>query len=112
MGHARRNKSKAALLFLDLDNCKIINDSLGHSAGDELLKHVADRLLGAVRELDTVSRQGGDEFLLVLSDVGDLVAISVVASHVLQQLGQPFTLKGMLVVISLSIGIEVYSREW
>lgn len=111
IAHARRHKNKTALLFLDLDNFKIINDSLGHNAGDELLKQVADRLRDAVRESDTVSRQGGDEFLLVLTDVDDLAAISEVASHVLQQLAQPFTLRGMQVVTSLSIGIAVYPEN-
>lgn len=111
IGQARRYKKKAALLFLDLDNFKTINDSLGHSAGDELLKEVANRLRGAVREMDTVSRQGGDEFLIVLTDVSDLAAISAVAAHVLEQLAQPFALKGMQIVTSISIGIALYPQD-
>ncbi|MFZ3185726.1 MAG: EAL domain-containing protein [Pseudomonas sp.] len=111
IGQARRYKKKAALLFLDLDNFKTINDSLGHSAGDELLKEVANRLRGAVREMDTVSRQGGDEFLIVLTDVSDLAAISAVAAHVLEQLAQPFALKGMQIVTSISIGIALFPQD-
>ncbi|MDO9323077.1 MAG: EAL domain-containing protein [Pseudomonas sp.] len=111
IGQARRYKKKAALLFLDLDNFKTINDSLGHSAGDELLKEVATRLRSAVREMDTVSRQGGDEFLIVLTDVSDLAAISAVAAHVLEQLAQPFALKGMQIVTSISIGIAMYPED-
>jgi diguanylate cyclase (GGDEF)-like protein len=111
IGQARRYKKQAALLFLDLDNFKTINDSLGHSAGDELLKEVADRLRAAVREMDTVSRQGGDEFLIVLTDVSDLAAISAVAVHVLEQLAQPFALKGMQIVTSISIGIALFPQD-
>lgn len=111
IGQARRYKKQAALLFLDLDNFKTINDSLGHSAGDELLMEVANRLRGAIREMDTVSRQGGDEFLIVLTDVSDLATISAVAAHVLEQLAQPFALKGMQIVTSISIGIATYPQD-
>ena len=111
IGQARRYQRRAALLFLDLDNFKTINDSLGHDAGDELLKEVARRLQGAVREVDTVSRQGGDEFLIVLTDVPDLGAISAVANHVLDAMIQPFSLKGMQIVSSVSIGVALYPED-
>jgi diguanylate cyclase (GGDEF)-like protein len=111
IGQARRYKENAALLFLDLDNFKTINDSLGHSAGDELLKGVASRLCAAVREVDTVSRQGGDEFLIVLTDVTDLAAISAVAANVLEKLAQPFSLKGMQITTSISIGIALFPED-
>ena len=111
IGQARRYQRRAALLFLDLDNFKTINDSLGHDAGDELLKEVARRLQGAVREMDTVSRQGGDEFLIVLTDVPDLGAISAVANHVLDAMIQPFSLKGMQIVSSVSIGVALYPED-
>jgi len=111
IGQARRYERRAALLFLDLDNFKTINDSLGHDAGDELLKEVARRLQGAVREMDTVSRQGGDEFLIVLTDVPDLDAISAVANHVLSAMTQPFSLKGMQIVTSVSIGVALYPED-
>ena len=111
IGQARRYGRRAALLFLDLDNFKNINDSLGHDAGDELLKEVAERLQGAVREMDTVSRQGGDEFLIVLTDVADLDAISAAANHVLNTMTQPFSLKGMQIVTSVSIGVALYPED-
>lgn len=111
IGQARRYGRRAALLYLDLDNFKTINDSLGHDAGDELLKEVAERLQGAVREMDTVSRQGGDEFLIVLTDVPDLDAISAAANHVLNTMTQPFSLKGMQIVTSVSIGVALYPED-
>lgn len=111
IGQARRYQRRAALLFLDLDNFKTINDSLGHDAGDQLLKDVAARLQDAVREMDTVSRQGGDEFLIVLTDVADLDDISTVAKHVLHAMSQPFSLKGMQIVTSASIGAALYPED-
>lgn len=111
IGQARRYGKRVALLFLDLDNFKTINDSLGHAAGDELLKEVALRLQDAVREMDTVSRQGGDEFLMALSDVDDLAAVSAVATKVQARLAHPFTLKGMQIVTSISIGIALFPED-
>ncbi len=111
IGQARRYQRRAALLFLDLDNFKTINDSLGHDAGDQLLKEVAGRLQSAVREMDTVSRQGGDEFLIVLTDVAELDDISTVAKHVLHAMSQPFSLKGMQIVTSVSIGVALYPED-
>ena len=111
IGQARRYQRRAALLFLDLDNFKTINDSLGHDAGDQLLREVAGRLQGAVREMDTVSRQGGDEFLIVLTDASDLDAISALAKHVLNSMIQPFSLKGMQIVTSVSIGVALYPED-
>jgi diguanylate cyclase (GGDEF)-like protein len=111
IGHARRDGKQVALLFLDLDNFKTINDSLGHAAGDELLQEVARRLKETLRDIDTVSRQGGDEFLMVLADVEDLAAVSGVAGRVQQMLAQPFTLKGMQIVTSISIGISLFPGD-
>lgn len=111
IGQARRYQRRAALLFLDLDNFKTINDSLGHDAGDQLLREMAGRLQGAVREMDTVSRQGGDEFLIVLTDASDLDAISALAKHVLNSMIQPFSLKGMQIVTSVSIGVALYPED-
>jgi diguanylate cyclase (GGDEF)-like protein len=108
---ARRYRKQVALLYIDLDNFKLINDSLGHAAGDELLQAVAERLQDSVREVDTVSRQGGDEFLLVLSDVADQQAITQVAQHVLANLAPPFVLQGMPVVSSCSIGIATFPEN-
>ena len=111
IGHARRDGRQVALLFLDLDNFKTINDSLGHAAGDELLQEVARRLRETLRDIDTVSRQGGDEFLMVLSEVDDLAAVSTLADQVQQRLAQPFALKGMQIVTSISIGISLYPGD-
>jgi diguanylate cyclase (GGDEF)-like protein len=111
IGRARRDGEQVALLFLDLDNFKTINDSLGHAAGDELLQEVARRLKDTVRDIDTVSRQGGDEFLMVLADVPDLAAVSSVAALVQQKLAQPFALKGMQIVTSISIGISLFPGD-
>ena len=111
IGHARRDGKRVALLFLDLDNFKTINDSLGHDAGDELLLEVARRLREAVRDIDTVSRQGGDEFLLVLADVEELAVVSALAARLQQHLAVPFDLKGMQIVSSSSIGISLFPDD-
>ena len=102
-----RSKSKVALLFLDLDNFKTINDSLGHPAGDELLCQVADRLQTVVRSGDTVCRQGGDEFLLSLGDIKDRDAAASAALKVLESLSVPFTVSGHQVLMSCSLGIAL-----
>ena len=102
-----RSKSKVALLFLDLDNFKTINDSLGHPAGDELLCQVADRLQTVVRSGDTVCRQGGDEFLLSLGDIKDRDAAASAAVKVPESLRLPFTVSGHQVLMSCSLGIAL-----
>lgn len=111
IAQARRYHKRVALLFLDLDNFKTINDSLGHGTGDELLQAVAQRLQASVREMDSVSRLGGDEFLIVVADVDSLAAVSAVARQVQEKLAHPFVLKGMQVVSSLSIGIALYPED-
>ena len=103
----RRNASQVALLFLDLDNFKTVNDSLGHTAGDELLCQVALRLQKVVRSGDTVSRQGGDEFLLALSDLADRDAAASVAVKVLECLSPPFNIAGQQVLVSCSLGVAL-----
>lgn len=100
-----------ALLLLDLDNFKTINDSLGHTAGDELLQEVALRLQQAVGAEDSVSRQSGDEFLVALADVDDLAAVSAMAAQIQQRLAQPITLRGMQLVTSISIGIALFPED-
>jgi diguanylate cyclase (GGDEF)-like protein/PAS domain S-box-containing protein len=114
---ARRDESTIGVLFLDLDRFKRINDTLGHSVGDELLKGVADRLAASVRENDfiarreatsSISRLGGDEFTIVLSHVGDVQDLARVARRILAALARPLTLGGHEVVISGSIGITAF----
>ncbi len=106
--HATRNHCKAALLFLDLDNFKTVNDSLGHVGGDALLCEVAARLVKAMRANDTVSRQGGDEFLIVLNDLTDADAAAASATKLVEQLGLPYQIGGYEVSATCSLGIALY----
>lgn len=111
LARARRRSSLVAVLFLDLDRFKLVNDTLGHHVGDELLKHVADRLAGCVREGDTVARLGGDEFVIVLDDVPTKQAAAATASKVLDVLGQPFDLGGPEFFASASIGVSIFPQD-
>ncbi len=104
---AHRDQKKIALLFLDLDKFKRINDTLGHDAGDELLETVAKRLKHCVREKDTVARLGGDEFTVLLTDVEEDVSVSHVAQNILGHLKDPIRLKKHEVIVSTSIGITL-----
>lgn len=106
--HARRNKSIMAVLYLDLDGFKQINDTLGHGAGDALLKAVAGRLVASVREEDTVARLGGDEFMIALWHITGADYASAVASKVLEAVSQPYTIEGHPVRITLSAGVGIY----
>ncbi len=108
---AERVGTKTALLFLDLDNFKTINDSLGHIVGDALLKGVAARLRECLRDSDTLSRQGGDEFLVVLPDVGGNEAIIEVSEKILERMGETFGIDNYELSTSLSIGIAVYPDD-
>ncbi|WP_407279504.1 EAL domain-containing protein [Aromatoleum evansii] len=109
--HARRNGSKAGLLFLDLDGFKWVNDTLGHDVGDELLVEVARRLKGCVREQDTVARLGGDEFTIVVGDLQDAEHLRTVGEKVLGVLEQPIALPGTRHQISGSMGITVFPDD-
>ena len=100
-----------ALLFLDLDDFKAVNDSHGHAAGDELLVSVADRLRAAVRASDFVSRLGGDEFTVLCENVTDLQEAAAVARRVVDSLGRLFALHGVDVPLAVSIGIAVAAGE-
>ncbi len=108
---ARRQHLRVALLFVDLDNFKVINDSLGHAAGDDFLKQVAQRLNHALRRADIVARHGGDEFVIGLCDVGSADDAAVVAREVLQRMEMPFTLKDTEVSTSCSIGIALFPDD-
>ena len=105
---ARRSKAYPVLLFLDLDKFKHINDSLGHSVGDALLRAVAERLLGCVRVSDTVSRYGGDEFVILLADERQPQDAALTAQKVLHALSTPFLIDEQELYTSTSIGISVF----
>lgn len=111
LAYADRSATKAAVLFLDLDNFKTINDSFGHATGDALLKAVVKRLRECTRETDTISRQGGDEFLVVLTNVSDTDAITGVAEKILEKIEETFHIEGNEIATSLSIGIAVYPDD-
>ncbi|MDC7715325.1 EAL domain-containing protein [Vogesella sp. LYT5W] len=104
---AERKQHKVAVLFMDLDRFKNVNDTLGHDAGDELLRQVAGRTQHMLREMDTVGRTGGDEFVIILPELADSAQAGLVAERVLQVLEAPFTIRGHTLVISASIGIAV-----
>jgi diguanylate cyclase (GGDEF)-like protein/PAS domain S-box-containing protein len=109
MAHARRHQHSLAVMFLDLDRFKQINDTLGHDAGDELLRQVATRLNNCVRAEDTVSRPGGDEFVIVLGEVPRPQDAALVAEKILAALRLPVDLLGQTVEVTTSIGIAVYA---
>lgn len=111
LAHADRTQRHVALLFLDLDNFKTINDSLGHAVGDGMLREVAQRLRQCVRETDTISRQGGDEFLFVLSDLGGTDDITPVLQKVRDRLQAPFLIEGHELTTSASIGVALYPDD-
>ncbi len=108
VAHASRNNSLVALLFLDLDHFKRINDTMGHDIGDHLLQGIATRLVNCLREVDIVCRQGGDEFIIVLTDLMDNDTVVQIAQKILLQLNAPFDIDGMQIVTSFSIGISIY----
>ena len=110
--HAQRTTGQmVAVMVFDLDNFKTVNDSLGHNYGDDLLKHVAQIFQSQVRSEDTVSRQGGDEFTIVLAGMRQIEKIAEIADGILQKLSHPINLSGHQVVIGTSIGIAVYPND-
>jgi diguanylate cyclase (GGDEF)-like protein/PAS domain S-box-containing protein len=108
MHHADRTQARIGLLFLDLDNFKTINDSLGHPVGDALLKAFAIRLRDCLRVSDTLSRQGGDEFLIVLPDLRASHEIHILADKILERMALPFWIEEHVLTTTVSIGIAVY----
>ncbi len=108
---ARRRPQGFAIIYLDLDHFKNINDTLGHDAGDVLLQVVADRLKSAVRKNDLVGRLGGDEFVLVITDVEKLEAIAHVAQKLLSNLLSPITIRSHEIYVTTSIGISFYPYD-
>ena len=108
---AERSNKQVGIMFIDLDNFKTINDSLGHQAGDHLLKELAFRLSRIVRKSDTVCRMGGDEFLIILNEVGAVSDTSDIAQKILRELEQPFSLQNEVVSSTCSIGIALAPED-
>lgn len=111
IAHARRSGGRFGVLFIDLDRFKSINDMFGHRAGDELLAQVARRLRGAVREEDTICRQGGDEFVILLSHFDKPTDLAAAAAKLLYRMNRPFEVAGTRVPLTASIGIAAYPED-
>lgn len=109
--HASRNDKIAAVMFLNLDRFKIINDTLGHGAGDQLLSFIAKRITENVRESDTVARLSGDEFIISVSNLLNVQGASVVSEKIISSVSKPFTIKGHELFISCSLGIALYPHD-
>ena len=108
---AQRRRKVVAVLFLDVDHFKVVNDSLGHTVGDELLKQIAARLKAAVRDGDTVARVGGDEFTIVLQDLQRKDDAAIVAEKVLRTIAQPLEITGHRLYVTTSIGITTFPED-
>lgn len=108
---ARRRETRIAVMFVDLDRFKLINDTLGHTAGDEVLQLVARRLQSAVRDSDTVSRHGGEEFLVLLPEISRAADAAVIAEKLLDAVAAPAKAGGQRLSLSASIGITVYPED-
>ncbi len=109
--HASRQQGKAAIMYLDLDGFKNVNDTYGHNCGDEVLKIVADRLVGSSRKEDTVARVGGDEFVIVLGSVSSLSDALGPASKLVDRLSEPYQIDDLTLNLSTSIGIAIYPDD-
>ncbi len=114
---AKREELKPGVVFIDLDNFKFVNDTIGHSAGDDLLKEAAVRLLDCTRESDTVARLGGDEFLLILEDINNVsespreIDLRIVGERIIEKFSKSFLIEGQEVNVSTSIGFAVYPKD-
>jgi len=111
IGYAHRNGSLVAVAFIDLDRFKVINDSLGHGSGDEVLMRVSRRIRGALREIDTVARQGGDEFVVVLAEQPTVESVVAVVERIIEEVAQPVTIDGRELYVTCSVGIALYPTD-
>ncbi|CAG2308105.1 MULTISPECIES: EAL domain-containing protein [Burkholderia] len=111
ISHAKRFGRKVAVMYLDLDRFKLINDTLGHNAGDEVLKMVAERIVANVRANDTVARMGGDEFALVLEEIDDVRDVGRVARKLLDEVGRAIDIGDREIFVTPSIGISIYPDD-
>ncbi len=111
VAHARRRQQTLAVMFLDLDDLKVVNDTLGHAAGDQLLQMVAERLGGCLRQEDTLGRIGGDEFTILIPDINTPEDAEAVAAKVIEQIQQPFVIGEDEVRVTTSIGVAMYPAD-
>ncbi|MRX07293.1 EAL domain-containing protein [Pseudoduganella sp. FT25W] len=111
VAYARRHDNLLAVLFVDIDSFKAINDTLGHDAGDQVLVQFAQRLRQCVREVDTVARQGGDEFIVLLTELRSGADAQQVAEKIMLAIAEPFTVNGELLDVAASIGVAVYPDD-
>lgn len=111
IAHSTRNRNRFGVIFLDLDNFKNINDSLGHAIGDMLLKEAADRLRRIARTDDTVARLGGDEFIILVEDIADEKPSVILSRRIIQAFREPFCIKGNNLHVGASIGISMYPED-
>ncbi len=111
MAQAKRSQSQLAVMYLDMDRFKIINDTLGHLVGDQVLQSVAVKLRGCLRDSDTLARVGGDEFNLLLPNISSERDAALIATKILEELEKPMALEGVDVFISFSIGIAIYPKD-
>ncbi len=111
IGMAKRHRKQIALLFLDLDHFKEINDTYGHSVGDQLLKDVSEKIVSCVRATDTVSRHGGDEFVVLLTEIEERQDASQIAEKLLAKFSTPIIVEDHKIQLTMSIGISVYPEN-
>jgi diguanylate cyclase (GGDEF)-like protein/PAS domain S-box-containing protein len=111
IAHAQRGRCVLATVFLDLDNFKLVNDTLGHRAGDQLLRTIGDRLRQCVREGDTVARLGGDEFVVLLNDQPSKESVTHAVHRIVAAIGAPLTVDGHEIISSCSVGISLYPSD-
>jgi diguanylate cyclase (GGDEF)-like protein len=108
---SNREQCNLALLFLDLDGFKLVNDQHGHNVGDDLLKEVSKRLLALVRQSDTVARMGGDEFIVVLNNPKGIEEIASIANCVVSSINEPMEILGEVLRIGASVGIAIFPSD-
>lgn len=111
ISRAKRHDKECAILFIDLNKFKPVNDHHGHEVGDELLKQVAERLKALVRSVDTAARIGGDEFVVILEDIEDRAIIHTVVKRIIEAVAEPYEVKALEINISCSVGISVYPHD-
>ncbi len=111
LARTKRSKKKLAVMLIDLDRFKNVNDAMGHSSGDKLLKLVGKRLIKGMRKSDTVARMGGDEFLLLLPELSRVEAMIKIVQKILDSLRGPFLMNGHKIYITASIGVSVFPKD-